>query len=150
PDPYATDFTDGVRAYLQKRGDLCIARTAWPVDVTEADRAQRTRDALQMPVMEKLGLVQSSPATVRVDGEGGPALVPATRYRLTDRGRRFYLARPPRLPAAPGDPGGDFCVAKISLVKVTGWELSPNDAHPASAAVSYTYEVDAPGWMRDP
>jgi hypothetical protein len=145
--------TEALQTYLARRGDLCVARPTWPVDVTEQDQAQRSRDALQLPVLERLGVVSSSPATVRVDGEGGPALVSVRRYRLTGRGRSLYIDRRTRQPASDavlGSAYADLCLARLTLDRITRVEMHPNDQHPASARVSYTYRVDAPDWMRDP
>jgi hypothetical protein len=135
-------FTAGVEAYLAKRGDLCIGRSIWPIDVDEHESAAENRDALQLPVLEKLGVVTSSHVTV--DSMG---MVDARRYRLTERGRQFYLDRATRRPAPEPRAGADLCVARLSLDRVVRWELAP-DAR--SAEVAYTYAVDAPDWARDP
>jgi hypothetical protein len=139
----ARAFTDGMKAYLAKRGDLCIGRSAWPVDVDAHETTAQSRDVVQLPVLDKLGLVESSRVTV--DSMG---MVDAKRYRLTARGRAFYLDRATRRPAAEPGEGADFCVARISLDKVVRWVVSERDA--GSAEVAYTYLVDAPDWARDP
>jgi hypothetical protein len=150
----AASLGKGIEAYLAQRGDLCIARQSWPVDVTDADRGVRTRDAIQMPVLERLGVVEGHPITVRATGEDDkPVTVPVTRYELTERGRQSYIDRHTRRPVAPGagaSAQSDLCVARISLDKVVSWEASPGDRPPLSALVSYTYHVDAASWMRDP
>jgi hypothetical protein len=75
------------------------------------------------------------------------------RYRLTAEGRAHYLDRQTRLPAPTEDPRvaahADFCVLRLSLSKVTKWEMEQG-ANPPAAAVSYTYDVEAPAWVRDP
>jgi hypothetical protein len=150
----AASLSKGVEAYLAQRGDLCVARPDWPVDVTESDRAARTRDAIQMPVLERLGVVEGHRITVRSTSEDDkPVTIPVTRYELTERGRQSYIDRHTRHPVAPGARGGaqaDLCVARISLDKVVSWQASPADRPPPSAVVSYTYHVDAAPWMRDP
>ena len=141
PEPAAggATITDALETYLARRGDLCVARSTWPVDMTEQDRAQRTRDALQLPVLERLGVVESSPATVSLAGDYGPVAVHVRRYKLTERGRAFY-----------NDRRADLCVARLSLDKVARVQVLPSEQHPERAVVGYTYKVDAPTWMRDP
>jgi len=43
-DPTRADFTRGMQAYLEQRGDLCLGRPRWPIDVltAAAPRVQRT------------------------------------------------------------------------------------------------------------
>jgi hypothetical protein len=143
-----------MEAYLAQRGDLCIARQSWPVDVTENDRALRTRDAVQMPVFERLGVVGGHQIKVRAATEAGETVVvPVTRYELTDSGRQSYIDRRSGRPVAPradADPQADLCVARLSLDKVVGWEASLADRQPMNVIVSYTYKVDAVPWVRDP
>jgi len=136
------DFTPAMNAYLQKRGDLCIARADWPVDVTPDDFAARSRDAVQMPVLETLKLVQSS-------------LLPGgvIRYQLTALGKRHYIDRETRQPLSPDSRQhrtGDFCVARLSLHEIEHVELHPIPNGPSHAVVTYTYDVEAPAWTRDP
>ena len=52
-----------VERYLAAKGDFCLGKFDWPIVVTEADRRHASRDALQMPVLEKLGLVVSTDAS---------------------------------------------------------------------------------------
>jgi hypothetical protein len=148
-DTSREDFTRGMQAYLAKRGDLCIGRPSWPIDITEGTNIGS--DALQLPVLERLGLVTSAVLPVRVGGEATP--FNARRYRLTAAGRERYLDRGTRRPIAPDEPGAaqraDFCVAKLGLDRVESWEVQPGAA-PTSAMVSYTYTVDAPAWTADP
>jgi hypothetical protein len=150
----APSLTKGVESYLAQRGDLCIARQSWPVDVTEAERVAGTRDAIQMPVLERLGVVEGHQLKVRTMNDADQiVVVPLTRYELTDRGRPSYIDRRTRRPVPPG-PGAeahaDLCVARVSLDKVTGWEAPPGDRPLTTALVSYTYKVDVVPWMRDP
>jgi hypothetical protein len=144
-DPSARNFTDGMKAYLAARGDLCIGRPAWPVDVGARDLAARTQDGLQLPVLENLGLARSIP-----DPSGG------RRYRLTAKGRGRYIDRRTRRPVSPDDEEApahaDFCVVALGLDRVVAWEVrkaaAPGEA--TTAVVTYTYTVEAPPWARDP
>ena len=93
--PTRANFTAAVTDYLAQRGHLCIAKYDWPIAVTEADRQARSVDALQMPVLETLGLVSS-----RDDDRHAPgrrrraATVPAREYALTAEGEKYYLHVP--------------------------------------------------------
>jgi hypothetical protein len=152
-EPDRGALTAAVKEYLRTRGDLCVGKFAWPIDVTEGDRAMPTNDALQMPVLERLGLVVSSEVVAgrhEADAkEGGPV----KRYELTEKGRKFYLKKQ-MTSIGPGDQpvvhSGDFCVAKLSLNKVVRWDPPETvDGH-EQTTVSYTYKVAAPDWTRDP
>ncbi|HMF42028.1 MAG TPA: hypothetical protein VKQ32_15245 [Polyangia bacterium] len=150
----AASLRKGLEAYLAQRGDVCIAKQNWPIDVADADRAARTRDAVQLPVLERLGVVESHPIKIRtINEEDQPVVLSVTRYELTERGRQSYIDRRTRLPVAPRADGGhqaDLCVVRVSLDKIVGWEAFPPSGPPARAVVSYTYTVDAVPWMRDP
>lgn len=146
---------DAVRGYLAQHGNLCLGKMDWPVDVSELDRRARGRDALQMPVLESLGLVTSHAATaMRVEGvgvreEGAAVPVAVTRYELTASGRQWLR---PREVIAPNGPQGDrvvrredLCVATLGLDRLTSWKTAPD-----AAIASYTYTADAAPWSHSP
>jgi hypothetical protein len=141
--------------YLDKRGDLCVAKSSWPVDVSEQEARAGSRNALQMPVLERLGLVGGSDATVEQRGEDGVATTARVRrYQLTTEGRKYYLARPAHKNPTGNrfaDAAHDFCAAHLSLDKVVGWEASarPGSTRP-EAVVTYTYHVKPAPWATDP
>ncbi len=54
------NFVQALHAYLDKRGDLCVNRSTWPVDVTSEEAEQGSRNSMQLPVLERLGLVRST------------------------------------------------------------------------------------------
>ncbi|HEY4183677.1 MAG TPA: hypothetical protein VGP07_01355 [Polyangia bacterium] len=143
-EPSVTTFTRAMNAYLQARGDLCIARTEWPVDVTLDDFAARTRDAVQMPALERVGVVDSSVI---------PGASKVTRYQLTALGRARYIDRATHQPLSPESTrraGADFCMARLSLDKIVGWELRKGATGPNRALVTYQYQVEAPAWTQNP
>ena len=41
------NFANGMNAYLEQRGHLCLAKYAWPIDLTRSDFDSATRDAVQ-------------------------------------------------------------------------------------------------------
>ena len=148
-DPTRAAFEQGLQTYLARRGDLCVGRPRWPIDVSAG--TEGTADTIQLPVLEQLGLVTSNVIDTRVGGVATP--FQARRYRLTSAGRRLYLDRDTRLPAANDDTRAperaDLCFASLTLDKVTRWEIQKDGPAP-TALVSYTYHAVAPPAVRDP
>jgi hypothetical protein len=139
-------FKRGMLAYLASHGELCLGKE-FPLDVTEREFQLHSRNALQMPALEHLGLVTSSAVMGQVNSEEGPVATPVTRFQLTEAGRRYYHTA-----AATGagqKPRADLCVAQLSLDQVVSFELSASkDAK--NALVKYTYHVNAAPWTRAP
>ncbi|MGO4380776.1 hypothetical protein [Pseudoduganella sp. RAF53_2] len=141
-----------MQTYLAQRGDLCLAKSSWPIDVTEAESGTGSRNGVQMPVLEKIGLVSSSGAMgERKDDDGNVTQVPVRRYALTEEGKKYYLARAPhkhevesRYATAPHD----FCAVKLTLDHVVGWEMPkrPDGSSGGEAVVTYTYQVKPAAW----
>ncbi len=153
-EPSAEVFTSAMNSYLAKRGDLCLGKNAWPIDVTQHEVDVGARNALQMPVLEKLGLVASTVAQVDVNDEGTLHHMKVRRFALTDAGHKYYLTRDPGREtvktSVAAAPKGDFCAAKLSLDHVVGWELhQTTDTAQRQAVVSYTYRIDAAPWAQD-
>jgi hypothetical protein len=159
-------MTPAVRKYVNEHTDLCVGKPAWPRLVTDDDRRANTNDALQMPVLERLGLVESadvSPSSVPQAAGAGAAgsapsaasdpAAPVKRYSLTAKGRKFYLRKKMAALGAHGRPmerTSDFCVAHLSLDRVIKW-TPPAEAHGhLETVVSYTYQVKAADWTADP
>jgi hypothetical protein len=138
-------FKPAVEKYLQEKGDFCLGKFNWPIIVTDAERQSGTNDALQMPVLERLGLVVSSPNVSD----------PATReYNLTTAGKKYYLVKQ-TVAFGPGNTmmnyRGDFCAAKLELDKVVGWQVPEIVNGRAQTTVQFTYKVAAAAdWTRDP
>ena len=149
PDPTRAAFERGLQAYLARRGDLCVGRPRWPIDVPAG--TEGTADTVQLPVLEQLGLVTSTVIEMRVDGAATPFR--ARRYRLTSAGHRLYLDRDTGRPAAPDDARAperaDLCFATVKLHNVARWEIQ-KEGPATTALVSYTYHADAPAVARDP
>ena len=137
----------GLGAYLAQYGDVCVGKFDWPIDVAPGDAEAGSRDAVQLPVLAQLGLVESSSGmTVRRNAAGEEQQVPVERYALTDAGKKFYLKRETTTISATGEKvarSGDFCVGKLSLAKVVSWDA-------ASGTASYTYKFAPAPWMKDP
>lgn len=140
-DATEAHFSQALQAYLARRGDLCVNRSTWPVDVTPEEAAQGSRNSVQLPVLQRLGLVR---ATTLADTH-------AQRYELTDAGRSFFLARAPyKRDTGHAVADHDFCVAHLTLQHVVGWETPKSEAVGAETVVSYTYTVRAAPWTSDP
>jgi hypothetical protein len=144
-------FSQAMNVYLAQRGDLCLAKSAWPIDVTQHEVDVGARNALQMPVLERLGLVSSSVATIDVDDEGTSHRIDVRRYALTAAGRRYVVTRQAAGTANAGPKRSDFCAARLSLDKVIDWKLgSGANGALRMATVTYTYRVEAAPWTSDP
>ncbi len=152
PDVTRESFGDGLVEYLHMRGDLCVDKPRWPIDVTELDQRQGTRDARQLPVLARLGVVSARAVTVRSKDDPRAAPTVVTRYELTALGRQSFIDRHTRKQVDLNDEEAqpDFCMARLSLAQIVSWELRPNDKAPTSATVSYTYDVEAPAWAHHP
>ncbi|WP_019655044.1 hypothetical protein [Variovorax atrisoli] len=140
PEADLQNLTAAMNAYLAKKGDLCLGKTRWPIDVPQREAGTRARNALQMPVLERLGLVSASKATVKDDKEQEAGEIEVTRYALTEEGRKYFIDR---------EPQGDFCAAHLTLDKVVGWEAPKDAKEPSEVVVTYTYRIDAAPWIGD-
>jgi hypothetical protein len=176
--PSERELTRAVTQYLSVHGDLCVGKFAWPRVVTQQDQAAHTNDAVQLPVLEHLGLVESTEisapaaatpaswtpaaadatnnAAAQGSQSGSTAATgeTATRYALTAKGRRYYLQKKRITLGAhdrPVEHDKDLCVAHLSLDKVVKWSPpEPVHGHPETV-VHYTYHVkSAADWMADP
>jgi hypothetical protein len=148
---------DGLRPalkkYLKEHGDLCLGKFDWPIGVSESDRQMGTRDAVQMPVLEKMGLVASSKGSEKRKDGDGEKVVSVTRYELTGKGKKFYLPRETTHVSADGKKTvrhGDFCAGKISLDAIVGWDTPRTVDGQLETTVAYTYKISAAAWTRDP
>lgn len=141
-------FGTAVRSYLAQHGDLCLGKNQWPIDVTQHEIDVGGRNARQMPVLERLGLVNSSVAEVDVDDEGTLHHMKVRRFALTETGRKYYVTRASADGKAAGQ--GDFCAGHLSLDRVVAWKLDPpGDSKAQRAVVSYTYTIDPAPWTAD-
>ena len=151
------NFTQAMTTYLNQRGDLCLAKNRWPIDVTSSEfDSGNSRNAVQMPVLEKLGVVASSTVTVdKTDEDGVKSSEPAKRYVLSDMGKQFYLTRAPRKhPSGDrfADASADLCAVHLTLDKVVGWEAAANPDKKGGSAetvVTFTYQAKAAPWAND-
>jgi len=145
------NLSAGIHTYLAKRGDLCLAKNVWPIDVTQKEIDAGGRNAIQMPALERLGLVKASVATVTASEDGRSAEILVRRYELSDEGKKLYLKKEMRSLKSDGEfkiQQVDFCVAKLSLDQVVGWEAQKSSAGNQTVLVNYTYKIDAAPWTQ--
>ena len=168
-DPKPKELTQAVQAFLADHGDLCLALYTWPREVTAEDRESNSNEAVQMPVLERLGVVQSvelrEPAAratpiAAVDAQPSapvsPQLAPPAptkRYSLTATGQQYFL-RKTRITldphSQPEQHDADFCVAHLTLDKVVKWSPPAPVHNHMETVVEYTYHINAAPFMSDP
>ncbi|MBT2334014.1 hypothetical protein J7E49_08865 [Variovorax paradoxus] len=141
PEANLQNLTAAMNAYLAQKGDLCLGKTRWPIDVPQREAGTRARNAVQMPVLEHVGLVSASTATIEDAKEGErPTEITVMRYALTEEGRKYFHTR---------ETQGDFCAAHLALDKIVGWEARKDEKDASAVVVTYTYKIDAAPWTGD-
>lgn len=138
--PTRANFTAAVADYLAQRGRLCLAKYDWPIVVPDADARADDADARQMRLLESLGLVAATDA---------PA---GRRYALTAAGQKYYVRVPVVVATATQrvTHPADFCVGRLSLDRVFGWEPPQRLGGRTVSSVLFSYRVDPAPWMRTP
>lgn len=136
--------------HLTAQGTICLGKFDWPIAVSEQDFQEGTRDAVQMPVLEELGLVVSSQDVTRAPGNEAEGTV--KRYTMTEAGQRYYLSK--EVTTGSGtrkvEHHRDWCPARLSLDRITRWDAPKAVGDAQETLLSYTYKIDAPGWTRNP
>lgn len=152
-DASKENFTQGVKSYLGHKGSLCLGRYQWPVYVPEQEFASGGRDAVQMPVLEKAGLVKSTEADMPLQrSDTQQQMMSKVRvYELTDEGRKYLEKREFTSMGADGKPQvtqkTDVCALHLSLDHVTNWTTPTAQNGKVQTVVSYQYTVQAAPWM---
>jgi hypothetical protein len=161
-EPSHQALSEAVTQYLKDHGDLCVGKPTWPRDLTAEQRQSNSNDAIQLPVLEHLGLVESKqiPASVA----GGAATVPAqssqpaasteavTRYSLTAKGQQYFLHKKRTVLGIHGqslEQDADLCVASLSLDKVVKWSPPEQVKGHLQTIAQYTYHIKSADWMDD-
>lgn len=138
------NFKQALQTYLSSHGDMCVGKYTWPIDVSYRDAQARSANSLQMPVMQKIGLVTAQ--QIEVQGQ------PVMRYQLTDAGRKFYLHKPMQSLTPQGTllaHDGDFCYGHLHVDEIIGWSRVQQVAGESQTVVTYTYRIDASSWTRN-
>jgi hypothetical protein len=156
PAPSDKDLVPAVKAFLADHGDLCLAWYTWPRDLTAAEQQTGMNEAVQLPLLERLGIVQSVEIPAASSAPASAQLAPSPptrRYTLTAKGRQYYLRKKRTIlnvHSQPEEHDADFCVAHLTLDKVVKWSPpEPVNGH-LQTAVRYTYHATAADWMGDP
>jgi hypothetical protein len=148
-------FKQGMSDYLARKGRVCF-EYSWPVYVSPAENPGNSRTALQMPVLEQLGLVHkvdNVPAEETGDAQAdkpeGPKDTAGTTYALTDFGQKFYAATGTG-PEQANRPRG-LCAATLQLDRIVDWKAVPTTGtgDHRRTIVSYTFKIEPESWMLD-
>ena len=143
--PSQKSLKPAVRKYLEEKGNFCLGKFEWPIAVSDEDRKAGTNNALQMPVLEKLGLVAVS------DSPGDPTI---KNYSLTEEGQKYYLTKQTITVNSAGQRirhPGDLCPAKLQLDKVVAWDPPSVVEGKTQTTVKFTYRIaKAAEWTEDP
>ena len=143
--PSQKSLKPAVRKYLEEKGNFCLGKFEWPIAVSDEDRKTGANNALQMPVLEKLGLVVAS------DSPGDPSI---KNYSLTEEGQKYYLTKQTITVNSAGQRirhPGDLCPAKLELDKVVAWDPPSVVDGKTQTTVKYTYRIaKAADWTQDP
>ncbi len=163
--PSQKQLTQAVKVFLAEHGDLCMAKYTWPRDVTPQDQDAQTNDALQLPVLERLGVVKSvevpaaKETTVATADSSAPAspqpaaAPPTKRYSLTEKGQQYYVQKKHTVLGLHDElkeHDADFCVAHLTLDKVVKWSPPEPVHNHLETVIHYTYHVKAADWMSEP
>jgi len=137
PPKTAEAIAPALDRFLAASGEVCVARPDWPVDVSARDVAARTRNAIQLPVLERAGLVASREGYVDWrDEHEAVERVPTRRYELTEAGRQAMK------PARGGKP--DLCAGRIEVERI----VSIDGRDEGRASVHYLYRFKAEPWVQ--
>jgi cytochrome c peroxidase len=136
----AEALNPAVEEYLQEKGHLCLGKFSWPIAVSDHDRQIGAKDAVQMPVLEKHGLVLPS---------AGKASI--TQYDLSEAGRKYYLLKKTVTLGSGDEPTmhrGDLCGATLRLERLVHWEPPEIINGRPQTTVKFTYRIAEPAdWI---
>src|SRR5262249_438450 len=136
PGPDHAELQRALEQYLARQGNVCLGKFEWPIQVTAEDVQRRTRDAIPMPVLDKLGLVASQAQDTQS----------VRRYELTEAGRRFFIDKDSTTEGPGGSPvehHKDFCGARVTLDKIVAWSKPSEAPDSHEVTLTYTYHVIA-------
>lgn len=154
-EPNKATFAKAMSKHLSERGDFCLGKFNWPIEVSNKDAEKPTRDSVQMPVLQKLGLVVSSDTTIKLKIEDSDTeeSLPGKRYDLTEVGKKYYLQKELLSAGSSGEKiihRGDFCAGNLSLDKIIKWDQPTMMGDNYETTVTYTYKMAAVEWANDP
>lgn len=160
-DANEKNFGAAVGQYLDKKGELCLNITKWPVDVNDMDlRLQKTMPtgtAGRMAALEAVGLAKSEDTDVDIMGIMGKptgAKAKIKRYNLTDAAKPFEQTKEVERIGLSGktkETQTDLCWGKKALDKVVKWEGPMKFGDYQEANVKYQYKIEGLAeWAKKP
>lgn len=160
-DANEENFGAAVGQYLNKKGELCLNITKWPVDVNEMDlRLQKTMPtgvAGRMAALEAVGLAKSEDTEVPdtgFDGKPTGRKLKVKRYTLTDAAKSFERQKEVEhfgLNGKTKEMQTDLCWGKKVLDKVVKWEGPMKLGDYQEVYVKYRYKIDGlADWAKKP
>lgn len=155
------NFGAAVGQYLDKKGELCLNITRWPVDVNGMDlRLQKTMPtgtAGRMASLEAVGLAKGEETEVDiVDIMGKPtgAKTKIKRYTLTAAAKPFEKTKEVERIGLNGktkETQTDLCWGKKTIDTVVKWEGPMKFGDYQEANVKYQYKIDGlADWAKKP
>ncbi|NHZ94352.1 hypothetical protein [Massilia sp. CCM 8734] len=150
-----------VANYLDKKGELCLDVTEWPLSVSpynleSKDVAPDTLVA-QMEALKKLGLTAEAPGgNDPNDTNPYKPEVVAIRYVLTDAGKKLYREKEVTKydyshKTSKKVIEGDLCYGQKKLAKVVNWTTPARAGKWLFVNVTYVYKIDkVADWAKRP
>ncbi|MBF6989470.1 hypothetical protein [Cupriavidus sp. IK-TO18] len=159
-DPNEKNFGAALSQYLEKKGELCLGFSKWPIDVTETDlRLEKTMPsgtAGRMAALERAGLVSSAMTEIEEKSyiTGTPMKFTVKRYTVTEAGKNYYREWEVDSFRSDGVKKvklGDLCYGRKALQKVVKWEGPMKLGDYQEAGVTYLYKIDGlSDWAKRP
>lgn len=153
-DPSESNFNKAISAYLEKKGQLCVARERWPVDLTAGEirneLPQYPGQPSRMAALERAGLVASSQQEVPVKNWFGKSdgKQTVTRYVLTEKGKSFF--KPNESRGDDSQVSGELCYGRKAVDKIVKWDEPISFQGYQETSVKYQYRIeDLAGWAKD-
>jgi hypothetical protein len=142
-DVNETNFKSAVAQYYEKKGDLCLGATRWPIVLSESRIRDNDRYVQKVKALEAIGLIKGE--------ETEEVVTPtfkrkAVRYTLTD-------AAKPYIQETIEDEKKfiDLCWGKKRVDKVVKWLGPKVSGNYQEALVIHTYKViDVANWAKKP
>ena len=149
-DANEKNFGAALDHYFDKRGDLCLHLTKWPVEMTGT---QLIFDGKKMAALESIGFVRSEDAEMqRTGSDGKPIGRPEKikRYTLTDAAKP-YQRQIEIDKGADKEVVTDLCWGKTQVEQVVKWSGPMQFGEYQQAKVTYKYKIDGlADWAKKP
>ncbi|MFC5473707.1 hypothetical protein [Paraherbaspirillum soli] len=160
-DANEKNFGAAIVQYLDKKGELCLNITKWPVDVNEMDlllqKSMPTGTAGRMVALEAVGLAKGVDTELEgagFDGKPNGVKFKVKRYTLTDAAKPFERQKDVEHIGLNGrikEVQTDLCWGKMALDKVVKWEGPMKFGDYQEASVKYQYKIEGlADWAKKP